>query len=179
MPTEGPDTGYDHVSLDWNPTGHIPKGVYSLPHFDVHYYLVDQGERQAISFRGDVRERALAPPDPRVVPAGYVVPPDTGVERMGLHGVDPSGPEFNGRPFTHTFLYGYHAGRLVFVEPMVTLAYLQERGDVTVPVKTPAAYMYDGHYPTGYRVGYDAERDEYRVALLGLRAYTAGLSAAR
>lgn len=108
-----------------------------------------------------------------------VVPADTAVERMGLHGIDPASPEFRGSPFTHTFLYGYHAGRLVFVEPMVTLAYLKSRADVTVPVKRPSEYTFAGYYPSRYRVGFDAERDEYRVALLGLRAYGAGLSAAQ
>lgn len=176
MPAEGPATGYDHVGLDWNPAGHIPEGVYSLPHFDVHFYMVDRDERQRITFHGSDRERAIAQPDAGLIPAGYVVPPDTAVERMGLHGFDPAGAEFHGAAFTHTFLYGYHAGRLVFVEPMVSLAYLQARGDVTVPVRTPAEYTFAGYYPTRYRIGFDAERNEYRVALLGLRPHAAALS---
>jgi hypothetical protein len=170
MPAEAPATGYRHVGLDWNPVGHIPEGVYSVPHFDVHFYLIDNDERQAITFLSDARERAIVPPDTRLVPAGFVVPPDTAVERMGLHGFDPAGAEFHGSPFTHTFLYGYHAGRLVFVEPMVSLTYLQTRADVTIPIRTPAAVTFAGYYPGRYRVGYDTERDEYRVALLDLHA---------
>lgn len=177
MPNQGPVTGYDHVGLDWMPAGHSPDGIYSVPHFDVHFYLIDADARQAITFEGADGERYLASPRPGLVPAGYVVPPDGAVAGMGLHGIDATGAEFQGKPFTHTFLYGYYADQLVFVEPMVTLAYLQERGDVTVSVRTPEEYTFTGHYPTRYRIGYDAERDEYRIALGGLRPYTAAATA--
>ncbi|GGX89352.1 hypothetical protein GCM10007160_15900 [Litchfieldella qijiaojingensis] len=168
-------TGYDHVLLDWNPAGHIPDGVYSVPHFDMHFYLINDAERQAITFLGPDREQRLAPPNDSLVPAGYVVPPETAVERMGVHGVDPAGPEFQGQPFTHTFIYGYHAGQLIFLEPMVTLDFLRSRPDTTMPVKTPALYSLSGYYPTQYRVGFDPVHDEYRIELLGLRHFNAEL----
>ncbi len=179
MPAGGPWTGYDHVGLDWNPVGHIPEGVYSVAHFDVHFYLIGQAERASITFTGTDRERALAPPDSDLVPAGYVIPPDSAVERMGLHGLDPGGHEFHGKPFSYSFLYGYHAGRLIFVEPMIAVDWLQTRPDVTVPVRTPAAYSLPGYYPSRYRIGFDTERDEYRVALMGLRPHGVTGSAAR
>jgi len=171
MPGAGPRTGYRHVSLDWNPIGHIPEGIYSVPHFDMHFYLISSVEQQGITFLGPDRDRAIAPPDPSRVPPGYVVPPDTAVERMGLHGLDPGGHEFHGQPFTHNFLYGYHERRLIFVEPMISLAYLTTRPDVTVPVKIPAAYSLPGYYPDRYRVGFNPATEEYQVALLGLRPY--------
>lgn len=179
MPVAGPWTGYDHVGLDWNPLGHIPEGVYSVAHFDVHFYLIGQAEREAITFAGADRERVLASPDPAVVPSGYVVPPDSAIERMGMHGLDSGGPEFHGKPFIHSFLYGYHAGRLIFVEPMIAADWLRTRADVTVPVKTPSTYSLPGYYPSRYRIGFDAERNEYRVALLGLRPHGVTGSAAR
>lgn len=179
MPVEGPWTGYDHVGLDWNPVGHIPEGVYSVAHFDVHFYTIGQAERAAITFTGADRERALAPPDSDLVPAGYVIPPDSAVERMGLHGLDPGGHEFHGKPFSYSFLYGYYTGRLIFVEPMIAVDWLRTRPDVTVPVKTPSTYSMPGYYPDRYRIGFDAERDEYRVALLGLRPHGVARSAAR
>ncbi|MFC3284510.1 DUF5602 domain-containing protein [Litchfieldella rifensis] len=161
-------TGYDHVLLDWNPAGHIPDGVYSVPHFDMHFYLISDAERQAITFLGPDREQQLAPPDALLVPAGYVVPPESAVEHMGVHGIDPAGHEFHGQPFTHTFIYGYHGGRLIFVEPMVSLDFLHSRPDVTMPVKTPARYSLSGYYPTQYRVSFDPAHDEYHIELLGL-----------
>lgn len=171
MPDDGPQTGYNHVVLDWNPAGHIPEGVYSVPHFDVHFYLISHGEREAITFHGEGRKTAMAAPDPQLVPAGYVIPPDAAVDRMGMHGLDPAGSEFHGKPFSHNFIYGYYKGELMFVEPMVSLAFLQSLPEATSPVKKPQRYSYPAWYPATYRVGFDAGKGEYTIALQGLKRY--------
>ena len=53
LPTEAPNTGFDHVMLDWNPAGHEPAHVYTLPHFDFHFYSITPAEVMAMmpSFR--------------------------------------------------------------------------------------------------------------------------------
>src|SRR4051812_35510374 len=33
------DIPFKWVLLNWNPTGHIPPGVYDVPHFDVHFEM--------------------------------------------------------------------------------------------------------------------------------------------
>jgi hypothetical protein len=171
MPGTGPRTGYDHVVLDWNPAGHIPDGVYNVPHFDVHFYLISNGEREAITFHGEGRELAMAAPDPQLVPAGYVIPPAAAVDRMGMHGLDPAGHEFNGQPFTHNFIYGYYKGELMFVEPMVSLAFLESLPEMTSAVKKPQRYSYPAWYPATYRIGFDAGKGEYTIALQNLARF--------
>ncbi|MBW7472584.1 DUF5602 domain-containing protein [Marinobacter sp. F4218] len=171
MPDGAPVTGYDHVVLDWNPVGHPPEGVYDLPHFDVHFYLIGTDEQEAITFHGEGRELAMAAPDPQLVPEGYVIPPDAAVERMGMHGLDPAGAEFQGELFSHNFIYGYYKGELMFVEPMVSLAYLQSLPEMSSPVKKPQRYSYPGWYPGTYQIGYDAGKGEYRIAIRDLQRY--------
>ncbi|MEP6495442.1 MAG: hypothetical protein ABJF01_22335 [bacterium] len=41
-------SGFDHVVLDWNPAGHEPEHVYTLPHFDFHFYSVSEAEQMKI-----------------------------------------------------------------------------------------------------------------------------------
>jgi hypothetical protein len=171
MPTKGPKTGYDHATLDWNPQGHPPAGIYTPAHFDVHFYTVDRASRDAITFKGAAAAEAAKAPSPDLLAAGYVVPPDTAVEKMGVHAVAPSGPEFKGKPFTATFIYGYYKGETVFVEPMVTKAFLESKPDVTMAVPAPKAYSRPGWYPTRYRVAYDAKAKSYVVALAGLKPW--------
>lgn len=171
MPEAGPQTGYDHVVLDWNPVGHIPEGVYNVPHFDVHFYLISGGEREAITFHGKGREMAMMAPDPQLVPAGYVIPPDAAVDRMGMHGLDPAGHEFQGQPFTHNFIYGYYKGELMFVEPMISLDFLESLPEMTSPVKQPQRYSYPAWYPATYRIGFDAGKGEYTIALQNLARF--------
>jgi hypothetical protein len=174
MPETGPRTGYDHVALDWNPAGHPPQGIYTVPHFDFHFYAVSRAEQEGVSFSGTAGAEAAKVADSALLPKGYIVPPDTAVEKMGVHGVDPTAPEFHGKPFTHTFIYGYYKGRLTFIEPMVALSYLLTKPDVTAEVKVPSAYSYPGFYPSKYRVGYDPKRKLYVLSLIGLHEWAPG-----
>jgi hypothetical protein len=170
MPAKGPRTIVDHVVVDWESAGHPPPHVYDVPHFDFHFYLVSRAERMKVAFKsesasGDPGQQ----PPPERLPAGYVVPPGTAMSRMGVHAIDPSAPEFHGKPFAATFIYGYYNKRLTFVEPMASLAYLKSKPSFSTPVARPASYPASGAYPSAYSVRYDAARDLYEVVLEDLK----------
>lgn len=168
MPAAGPKTGYSEVMMDWNPQGHPPPHVYTVPHFDFHFYGIDKGAVERISFKGPT-DPATKVSDPKLVPAGYKVVAETAVNLMGVHAIDTAAPEFHGKPFTATFIYGYYKGQLVFLEPMVTRAFLQTKPNFYGPVKAPAKYSRSGYYPTGYGVKYDGERHAYVIEIAGLK----------
>lgn len=183
LPALAPEP-YQLVELDWNPGGHPPPGVYTVPHFDFHFYTISLAERNAI-----------VPSDPDFaaeannLPTGAFVPPfyavlagpgqtaaDIAVPQMGVHWSDVRSPELQAllgnpagfQPFTRTFIYGSWNGRFTFYEPMVTLEYLLSNPDVTTSIPVPASYPEAGYFPTSYKVTYDAQAKEYRVALTGL-----------
>jgi hypothetical protein len=59
------------ATLDWNPLGHEPEGIFDVPHFDFHFYMISNQERLSIT--------PLAPTemDPEIplakyMPAGYI-----------------------------------------------------------------------------------------------------------
>lgn len=117
------------VPLECQP-GHGPPGVYNVPHFDMHFYLISNKERNGC---------VLAPLDTEVCPTASVTafqcppggPPTLGVDcaganflleplpddmypagyavvcaaepGMGDHMIRPAAPEFNGEAFTHTW----------------------------------------------------------------------------
>lgn len=172
MPTKGPKTGYTHVVIDWNPHGHPPPHVYTVPHFDFHFYTMSPEEVDKIAFSGP-KDPAVSVSDAKLVPPGYKVIPDTAVNKMGVHAVDLGAPEFKGKPFTATFIYGYYKNRLTFVEPMVTHAFLQSRPKLAQAIATPAAYSLPGYYPTRYSVRYVPRWKSYFVSLDRLRKYSA------
>lgn len=172
MPDNNP-TPFQHVTLDWNPSGHEPDGVYDLAHLDVHFYLISDAERQAIH-PGDAEflTKGARGPSPEFVPVGYVNPGAPPVPLMGTHLVDLSSPELHPQhpqTFTHTFLYGTWNGRLIFVEPMVTTAFLATRPDVTKPIGVASRYEVAGYYPDHYSVRWEPVAGEYRIALSGLK----------
>jgi hypothetical protein len=103
---------------------------------------------------------------------------------MGLHWLDVRSPELQGmagnpagfKPFTKTFIYGSWDGQYIFDEPMITRAYLVEKRAATeaavrdeiIPVPTAQRYSPAGYYPSAYRIAWDAQAKEYRVALVQL-----------
>lgn len=58
---------YEHFGFDWNPMGHEPPGIYDLPHFDYHFYILPQAVRHAITCQGADEANCMKP-----VPASYV-----------------------------------------------------------------------------------------------------------
>ena len=166
----GSKTGFDHVTIDWNAHGHAPPHVYDVPHFDFHFYTVSVPQQMAVVFPKGEKDPAGRVTDRALVPAGYTIPPDTAVPMMGVHAIDPSGPEFAGK-FTSTFLYGYYKNKLIFVEPMITRKFLLSHPNATYVIPTPAKYSTPGYYPTKYSVRYDPAQSAYVIELGGLRAF--------
>jgi hypothetical protein len=161
LPKEASATPFDNVTLDWNAMGHEPPGVYDAPHFDVHFYMINYEERLKIT---DEKKFEIAPPA-EYLPADYQKAPG-GVPQMGAHWVDVTSPEFQGKPFTITFIYGSYDGTVHFWEPMVSLAFLQTKPDFNAEIKQPQAYPQRGYYyPLKYSVRYDTASQEYRIAL--------------
>ncbi len=169
LPTAAVAAPYRHVTLNWNPGGHPPPGIFTVPHFDVHFYTVTEAERSTISATDpQFGVKAAKTPSAEFIPAGYARDPGA-VPNMGTHWTDPSSPEFNGQPFTRTFIYGSWDGTFTFFEPMFTTAFFAGKPAVaTVSLKLPSRYAQPGSYPTSYKVGFDASTKEYVIALTGL-----------
>lgn len=158
---EGQNAGViDHIELDWGPEGHPPANVYTLPHFDVHFYTISQSERDEIT------PQANNTPEPSAaqIPADYF----SGVEvvpRMGVHYIDGTSPEFNGGTFQNTFIYGFFRDDMVFLEPMLTKAWLETKPNVSVAIKQPTQFKRSGWYPTKYNVSYNDLSELYTISL--------------
>jgi hypothetical protein len=171
------------ATVNWNPEGHPAPAppVWSAPHFDFHFFLAEPGLIHAIRPGPcgefiDCRDSARASiPLPRHhAPEGYI---DVGaaVAAMGNHLIDARDPEIADptRGFSHTFIYGAYDGRLVFLEPMVSHAYLSRRPNGCRPVRVPEEYAVAGYYPTRYCVRHDQASGTYRIALEGLTRHPA------
>lgn len=186
-------TPYQFIQFNWNPGGHEPPGVYDQPHFDFHFWTTSNDVRESIvpdnpdfgvkggklpaeQFRSrfyvDASTAAQAPA------AAVTVP------KMGMHWLDVRSPELQGmtghpelaKQFTKTFIYGSWNGEFVFDEPMITRDYVAAKKTATDPavrdeiieMPTPARRQIAGYYPRAYRISYDPETNEYRIALTRL-----------
>lgn len=170
LPAEAAVAPYDHISFDWNPRGHEPPGVYDRPHFDIHFYTMTRTERNGID-PADTTKVNRAPASQHI-PAGYVPTPGA-IPQMGAHWVDPQSPEFTEEGFSRAFLYGFWNGRMNFLEPMITTAFIEHvktlDGQMArFPIPQPQAFEVAGYYPSHYSVRYDAQARAYTIALEGL-----------
>jgi hypothetical protein len=168
LPREAAATPFNHIGINWNPQGHPPGHIYDTAHFDFHFYLISPEARNQITARGADREKARKQPPLEYVPDGYMYAPDSEIPRMGGHWANPESNEFRGQPFTRSFLYGNYDGQIIFMEPMITKAFLDARTSVTEIIKQPRRYATPGYYPSKYSVLYDPANKQYTVALEGL-----------
>lgn len=162
LPDQAKITGIDHMELDWNPYGHDPTAIYGVPHFDFHFYLISTQEQAGVIPGPDTFSvaKAFIPQD---YFSGVVAVPD-----MGVHWLDSTSLEFHGHPFTDTYIYGFYHGKMTFMEPMITAAFLATHPDYSMNVKQPAAFQKSGYYPTIQQVQFDQTQHEYVVTLAGL-----------
>ena len=185
LPVDAPVTGYNHIMVDWNPVGHEPDHVYTLPHFDFHFYAVTPEEVMAIMPTDpQYATKAAAFPAAAYVPTNYqaastlggTTPAAATVPMMGLHWLDVTSPELQqppaGKTFTETFIYGSWNGKFTFLEPMITKAYLESLKNTTGmsrTIGTAAQVATAGYYPSAYSIRFDATAKEYRIAMDSLK----------
>lgn len=162
---DGVDTHqFTFLGFHYNPMGHPPPDIYTVPHFDLHFYTIAEETVEGIVTEPatyDIPD-AQVPEDYQRVPAVDTDDdePDTPLveEDMGEHLVDPTSPEFQeDGTFTHTMIYGAYdvdgdgTGRITFAEPMVTVEFLDGLDEeVAVGMKTPEEFAEADDYPTEY-----------------------------
>jgi hypothetical protein len=168
------DVPFKWVLLNWNPAGHIPPGIYDVPHFDVHFYTVPIASVFALKdgpcglefIRCDQYELAKKP-----LPPNYMNPDfqdvDAVVPAMGNHLVDLTGPEFSGEEWKRSWIFGVYDGEVTFYEEMLTRAHMLSKPNECYPIKSPPAVGRSGLYPTASCVRHDAETGEYTVSMEG------------
>ena len=159
-------TPFDHIMLNWNVMGHEPPPIYGLPHFDMHFYKVSMNDVMNMT---DPAKFNLQPP------AGYIPPAYLfagGVPMMGSHWVDLMSPELlppadpNYAAFTHTMIYGSYDGEVIFVEPMITRAFLQSGATVQKWYRQPLYFdPANTYYPQRYNIWKNEKNGRHYVAL--------------
>lgn len=154
---------YNHIVLDWNPQGHVP-ATYEHPHFDMHFYMIADEERKAIP--GGPQEHT-AEFEAYYMPETYISAVDA-IPAMGVHWIDAMTPEMNGEHFTKTYIMGANQSKVIFYEPMITLAYLQglpANKKEVIDVPRPKRVQADGYHPCAYTIINQSKSKEYLVSL--------------
>lgn len=142
-------TPFKFIGVEWAPAGHPPQNIYTLPHFDFHYYMVPQAEVTAATDMNKI----LLEPAADYIPDNHVAGPP--VPQMGLHWLDATSPELNPNnpaTFTQTMIVGSYNGKVTFLEPMITRSFLLSTTSFERPIPQAAKVQTTGYYPTKMRI---------------------------
>jgi hypothetical protein len=165
IPAEASRTPFKHMVINWDPQGHQPP-PYSFPHFDCHFYMVSNEEREMILPYNLDAARFNKNPAAEYLPINYIKAPG-GEPRMGAHWVDSKSPELQQppdyKPFTETFVYGTFNGSVNFMEPMITYNFLYNATTFVRSIPRPAKVERTGYYPNTMRITRSGV--EYKVSL--------------
>ena len=147
--SEKSGTPFKNVMVNWNSSGHEPDGVYTLPHFDFHYYMLSQADMANLNDDAKMNQNL---PAADYVPANHISPVP-GVPMMGRHWLDATSPELNGQAaFTQTFIFGSYDHKVIFYEPMITLEFMKANNNYERSIPQPAKYQVAGYYPTKMKI---------------------------
>lgn len=168
FPEQAQIAPFKGMMFDWNPAGHIPDEMYGKPHFDFHFYMIPEMEHMAIPLdighpHSDVFESDYMPAD--YMSLHLAIP------GMGNHWISETAPEWNGRGFTKTMILGAYKDKQIFIEPMITLEYLQSLKPNETVVEAISQFpkvQQSGYYPRKYTITYKPVPGEYSVALTEL-----------
>lgn len=163
LPQQAKDlTPFDHLVVNWNPQGHDPANVFTVPHFDFHFYMMTPAERTAIPpyLPSTAAMHDHLPPS-GYMPASFHATPG-GVPQMGKHW----GDQHMHTPFSHTMVYGSYNGKVTFLEPMITKAVLESGQSINVAYAQPALFEKTGkYYPSRYQIRIDDATHTHSVTL--------------
>lgn len=159
-------TPFDHIGINWNPNGHEPIGVFNVPHFDIHFYMISVAEQLAIPEWSPSTNAAFNfYPPPGYMPADYFTPPGAGTAegQMGKHWLPVNLGEF--LPFSKIMIYGSYNGKFTFIEPMVTQKYLLSNEEASLSYSQPLYFEKKGNYPTKYNIYHDQSTGKIYITL--------------
>lgn len=164
-------TPFNHIGLNWNPHGHIPEGVFDVPHFDIHFYMISIADQMAIPAWSQETDAAFNnyPPE-GYMPADYFTPPGdaTAEAQMGKHWLPVNLGAF--LPFSKIMIYGSYNGKVIFTEPMITLDHLLSHVDSSTDYSQPEFFQKPGNYPTKYNIYHNPDNGNTYITLSGFVA---------
>ncbi|AWG23084.1 hypothetical protein FFWV33_16905 [Flavobacterium faecale] len=159
-------TPFNHVGINWNPHGHPPAQVFDSPHFDFHFYTIPLEEQLAIPGWSTATDALFNTyPDAAFLPANYFTPPgaDTAEAQMGKHWIPTNIGDY--LPFSKILVYGSYNGKVNFIEPMVTQAYLLQKINTSESYSQPLKVQTKGNYPTKYNIYHDTKTGKTQITL--------------
>ena len=185
------NTPFNHYGIDFQPCGHPAIGVFTVPHYDVHIYLMDVAMRELMTCelvpgapvcnpaaQSTPQGQAFFEFDNGAIPAdvvGHAVDMSTALPHMGIHSyrkewysVEAAMAANLTIPFLRpVFVSGGYNNTFIFWEPMIPLAFMS--GDEDQFFEEDISYVGDEspYLPSYLSVAYTASTGEVTIFMKG------------
>lgn len=155
------------MELNWEPVGHALENVYSVPHFDFHFYLVPEAAVMNITagpclgLSPEAFYAANQPIPEACFPGGKWANMMAVAPYMGNHFLSADAPEikaaFAGQngvaAWNATWIWGGYDGQVTYMEPMIKRSYLMSKPDECWSIPdSPKEWAIAGYKPSTYCV---------------------------
>jgi len=177
---------FQYITFDVQHKGHMPPGVYTVPHIDFHFFLTPLAEvKKAFGpvpgvcsgLTKEAMYNANKPLPKACFPKGRWRNVNAVAPMQGNHLANMDSPENNHQSFTNTYIWGMFNGRLTYMEPMITLKYLEGLKPGAKECKTtslPTEFPEANYYPAQYCTIKDAKTGAISVELIDFKYFPAG-----
>ena len=162
-------TPYDNIVFNTraNPP---PVGFVTVPHFNTHFYMISEEEQMSMPAPSPANtslssSAAYGRPPAGVLPADYTIP---GPTFGGRHWLDKNGSLVStaNNTLSHEFMYGTFDGKVIFLEPIVSMQFLLSGTEVHKAIKQPLIFdPINTYYPTQYNIYTDSKTGRIYVSL--------------
>jgi len=191
-------TGIDHISIDFNPCGHPPADVFTIPHYDLHIYLESPEYRRCMTCTS-VDFGPVCDPDNQSTPSSHgffnvatvAAGPNAGklanmpdgfdyavydnVPLMGGHSWDTSTqPKSAAEWVKPIWIMGSYDGEIIDYEPMVPLSFVSGSEDKTYEESLTYVGQTITELPSKYTVDYNADSGVTTMSFVGKSAVCIG-----
>lgn len=185
-------TGVDHISLDFNPCGHPPADVFTVPHYDAHMYMVSpkartcmtcdiipgkpvcNPEEQTTENGRALFHAATVQPSGKIanMPDGFKSHPYNVVPLMGSHYWNgATQPDLNIEPWEDpVWIMGSLDGAISLIEPMFPLTFVTGKVDREYNEELTYVSQTDKRLPFRYTVSYNATTEFATITIVGKSA---------
>jgi hypothetical protein len=150
------------IDIGHNKIGHPPFGVWTVPHFDVHFYALTEEQVTAVT----CADQPVV--DDEKIPDGFII--GECVDQMGVHSYQPRAEDaIDPEPLADKkadVIIGYDKGELTFIEPMLFAEPVFAGEALDADVGRPAQLGRETLWPARFEGRLDEEANEYRFQLV-------------
>lgn len=158
-------TPFNHISITWNPENFSDIPGFEQAHFNFYFHTIPIGDRMSIPVWSEETDPSFSTYPPRNhLPKNYspLIKGIGSYAEIGRHWLSTDSKSY--LPLAETFSFGTYDGKLIFMDPIVTLSVLKSGEEIIKPIPQPLYHSGNNPLPREYKIS--ISKNENRTVAL-------------